>query len=766
MLRLLLVILLGLGTLPLQAQSKKTAPRKSKTAPQAGFAVAALPRAEVEQHRQFLLKDVGEISTPGIPGPLVVYGPQAFPVIVDQRDGQSTVLAAGALWDKGRLIALPHNGYLGSLISEHEGTGRLLQNCLVWAASLDQKEASSLRVAVRGHQAVLKRLQAAGVPVKELPARGWTGQLAGANVVVADIFDTTTEERQQLEKFIRQGGGLVAANLIWGWLQGHPGSSPLTDHGGNLLYAEAGIVWADGYNPAQSGTLVKVDQPLTDYVHIGWALDALDEATEKKRTLQADDWAALASTFRNLSAVPRDKSPQIFERVASYLDKYGRSVPIPSQKTPVRQQQPDARLIIGMQTAWFQDLPVDQLRAHPAAATFPGPVHKSAPRVTKKVELDLSQHGWKSTGLYAAPGEQITIKLDPTARTRGYSAQIGCHSDLIWGSNEWKRTPQMTRQFALNKATQTIGHALGGPIYLIVPESAASGRLTVEIGNAVEAPYFVLGTTSVKEWRDKVKNRPAPWAELECNRLIISVPSTLIRELDDPAALMQHWVKVLDACADLRGIPHERSRPERFVFDQQISLGFLHSGYPIMGHIEPTAPEVVDLRHLTTRGGWGFYHELGHNHQLPEWTFDGTGEVTCNWFSLYVHETLTPQSYTHDAVQPATKDRLERDYIAGGAQFEKWKGDAFLALIMYQQLRDGFGWEAYQKVLAEYRDLPGDQRPRTDLDKHDQWMVRFSRTVGKNLGPFFQYWGIPTTEAARKSIETLPVWMPEGRPLQ
>lgn len=98
--------------------------------------------------------------------------------------------------------------------------------------------------------------------------------------------------------------------------------------------------------------------------------------------------------------------------------------------------------------------------------------------------------------------------------------------------------------------------------------------------------------------------------------------------------------------------------------------------------------------------------------------------------------------------------------------FEKWKSDPFLALILYQQLRDGFGWEAYKKVLAEYRDLPAGERPKTEIDKHDQWMVRFSRVVGKNLGPFFQYWGIPTSEAARQSISGLPVWMPEGRPLK
>jgi hypothetical protein len=39
-------------------------------------------------------------------------------------------------------------------------------------------------------------------------------------------------------------------------------------------------------------------------------------------------------------------------------------------------------------------------------------------------------------------------------------------------------------------------------------------------------------------------------------------------------------------------------------------------------------------------------------------------------------------------------------------------------------------------------------------------MVRFSRRVNKNLGPFFTAWGVPTSNSARQSIANLPAWMP------
>jgi len=42
--------------------------------------------------------------------------------------------------------------------------------------------------------------------------------------------------------------------------------------------------------------------------------------------------------------------------------------------------------------------------------------------------------------------------------------------------------------------------------------------------------------------------------------------------------------------------------------------------------------------------------------------------------------------------------------------------------------------------------------------------VRFSRTVGHDLGGFFAAWGVPTSEDARASLVDLPAWMPSDWP--
>jgi hypothetical protein len=85
---------------------------------------------------------------------------------------------------------------------------------------------------------------------------------------------------------------------------------------------------------------------------------------------------------------------------------------------------------------------------------------------------------------------------------------------------------------------------------------------------------------------------------------------------------------------------------------------------------------------------------------------------------------------------------------------------------MYDHLRQGFGWETYKKVFAEYRSLQRSEQPKTDAEKRDAWLVRFSRAAGRNLGPFFQAWGVPTSEPARTSLSDLPPWMPADWPHQ
>jgi hypothetical protein len=139
--------------------------------------------------------------------------------------------------------------------------------------------------------------------------------------------------------------------------------------------------------------------------------------------------------------------------------------------------------------------------------------------------------------------------------------------------------------------------------------------------------------------------------------------------------------------------------------------------------------------------------------------------VTNNVVILYVFDKVLGHRF--DSGHEAIRDRDQRNrrirvFFAEGAPFQGWKSDPFLALMMYIQLYEAFGPKPFAEVFAEYAHFPDAERPKSDDERRDQWLVRMSKATGKNLGPFFVAWGVPTGDRARASIAGLLLWMPRG----
>ncbi|MEI6871450.1 MAG: M60 family metallopeptidase, partial [Verrucomicrobiota bacterium] len=541
----------------------------------------------------------------------------------------------------------------------------------------------------------------------------------------------------------------VVGGLGWGWLQLNASKNLSVDFPGNRLLAPAGIVWGDEVvaRTNNSGFVVAPESPL---LNARTALASILAHAANQTKLGADELnQATASIVAALRSLPSHDT--LFLPQIAALQSMPGAVVFPTPEVQLKNDQPLARLFVTLNLVALQRAEPSKLRPHPAAEAFPGSVAKGAPTTSRLIKVNTARPDWHSTGLYAAPGTLIRVEVPANAAGKGLGVRIGCHTDKLWKKDSWARMPEITRlEKVLNPVTDA-ANSFGGLIYVDVPKGCALGEIEVKISGGIDAPYYVLGKTDPTEWVNERRRAPAPWAELECAGVILTVPSSVIRELDNPGELMHLWLKIAQAQDALAGISTDRVRPERIVADAQISVGYMHSGYPIMTHLDvaTTATNVEKLK----QNGWGFFNELGHNHQVPDWTFDGTGEVTCNIFSLFICETVCglPAGSGHPAMDPTkVAERLSK-HLAGHAVFARWQGDPFLALTMYDQLRAAFGWNTYGKVFAEYRSLAKAERPANDNQKRDQWMVRFSKATGKNLGPFFQAWGVPTSDAARAS---------------
>jgi hypothetical protein len=647
------------------------------------------------------------------------------------------------------------HGYFGDALKTGD-TATLVGNMLCWAAGGKQ----DARVGVRGKTQLAKHLAKHGFTFVSLDGAEWTKQLTGVDVAALHLGNLNEAELKAVRKRVRGGLGVVSGMPGWGWQQLNPKKKLAVDNMANRLLAPAGLVWGGEYVQKPKGGVLKVKGPAPALTHAGAALAALIAQREGERKLTRSEAAlAVATVTRAIREVPPDDK-LLLPKLGKLLKHAGDPRNLPSNTRPLTDTQGLAKLLLTLQLQQLRLLPPEKTKAHPAADLFPGTLDRAAKRVTQALVIDAHTPGWHSTGLYAPPGGLVTVRLPKQALGGGLELRIGAHKDELWGKARWRRAPEITVQRPLAAERSKHASAFGGLVYVVVPPRSTLGNVNVVIQGAVSAPHFVLGETSLESWTKEIRNHPAPWAELETRKVIITVPSEHVRALDDPEALMRWWDRVMDGCADLATIPHERERPERYVADEQISAGYMHAGYPIMTHLD-AAERFVSLERLSTQGDWGMFHEMGHNHQHRDWTFDGTTEVTCNLFSLYLMETVCSKGIGHTAMSPESIAKNRALYAKGGSQFGLWKTKPFTALIMYYELRKAFGWEAYKKVFAEYRDLADYERPKNDAQKRDQWLVRMSKTVGHDLGPFFESWGVPVSEKARAAVKGLPSWMPE-----
>ncbi len=329
-------------------------------------------------------------------------------------------------------------------------------------------------------------------------------------------------------------------------------------------------------------------------LHVWHALTLL--STPNASRSQCDTAQRVASAA--LSALPDDGPLQ--QRMTA-LASTGGAAPVPTAEAPIRASAFLQRFAVSTHVNQLQHLPPARVKRHPAADVFPGrcAIPTAARVFVVKFDAKSSSTRWNSTGLYVAAGEPVTVRL-LSGSAAGLSLRIGCHSDSLLHHDSWSRIPCIDLEHvSKNKSSCvqlvcliyrhehpqsivldtsgrfTICSAFGGLLYVVVPDNQHSVSAVLECtGGVVEAPFFQLGRDSSAEWQRR-RHADAPFGELASRKVVLSVPSQHLRQLDDPTALLQFWDRVSDACADLASLPRDRACPWRYVADVQISAGYV-----------------------------------------------------------------------------------------------------------------------------------------------------------------------------------------------
>lgn len=152
----------------------------------------------------------------------------------------------------------------------------------------------------------------------------------------------------------------------------------------------------------------------------------------------------------------------------------------------------------------------------------------------------------------------------------------------------------------------------------------------------------------------------------------------------------------------------------------------------------------------------------GHNMQRSEWTFDGAIEVTVNIFSMHATKFIIGQDVIEQQWVKGNRASFAK-YFSKTPTYDDWKQEAGMGLMPFVQLIKHFGWEPMHKFMKDYEtdiDANSPNLPKNNQDKIDQWVLRYSKIVGRNIKPQFNMFGIPVSRFVDDELQDLQPWCP------
>ncbi|XP_076590440.1 TRPM8 channel-associated factor homolog [Chaetodon auriga] len=690
-----------------------------------------------EEDLEYLLRGVTDFDLQNgiLASEVLVHSSLAFP-IGTTKDGRAFL--AGAYYGRGRVVVITHEGLL-----RQETLAQFWNNAIRW---LDQGRNGVIGVVPRLDQA-FNLFTGFEFNCKT------TNFSKDLSVFVSTVY--SDDHLEEIQNFVAEGGGLLIGGHAWYWAQTHQGNNLMTDFSGNKILNKMGLSLLEKTIGDGSYKAPVPSQAIKDNYHFLHLLHCFAGHVTEGKKLTEDVKKCLkrlgghCASYLEMKAHDRYSYAQVLSTVTDILKKLG--MPQVSDSCPVTKPKDHFLLSVGSQVYNVCPDPDDLLPYLIKQEPLTPVVYNH------NIKINVQTAGgkeWISTGLYLSPGIKTYVVIPAEIVNKGWKIQIGCQTDYL-NAEELKRAPCVHEVFLVTSEMIEVWNLWGGLIYMVAPPKTQVDRVEVTVQMAVLAPYYKSGVTTAADW-SPLRTAPSPWAELEFDNIILTVPSDVVRDLEHPDELAALWNDMMRGVADLAVIPRKFPRKERIVADVQISHGWMHAGYPIMTH-RPTAAEMVSIGHAKSQGMWGPIHELGHNQQKSSWEFPpNTTECTCNLWSVYVNEEVLGinRAQAHPAMTLEKRKQRTEEYVKGGKNLSSW--NVWVALETYMQLQDKFGWNAFKKVFAVYHEMSS--FPNGNKGKMNLYAETFSHAVGMNLSGFFKAWGWPIGRDTEENLFHLPPW--------
>jgi autotransporter-associated beta strand protein len=547
----------------------------------------------------------------------------------------------------------------------------------------------------------------------------------------------------------------------------------------------------------------------------GPQISAHKTTIDNNRQRFAENTNIINAVFDLISTYDTAKGPLFVSGFANNATSFDRNVTTGTAKNAVNPENYHWVIYTVMQHAMDLIYTGENLAKYESTLTnykfgshtsFPGPCSPSAnPADTHTVPVNGSfpatfgrnTQMWtvaarKPTGTYLAPGTIATVTVPASFVNAGYKIRVGAHSWDLTYRRPVNRLERATRLYPITSTTIKVASPYGGGIYIEVPFGASAGVGTVTVTGGVRAPYFSAKSfhqTTATEWTTE-RTHPAPWADFQSDKFMFQVPRKWIYNMTGAQAtqLMVDWDKAMDAINDLMGFDRNRGKETMYCQTDVILRSSVHApGYPAVNVTSNVNSEVSPAGYAgnylvrgpaTTLTAANIeFHEQGHAYGFPK--FGGESESNVNLlqpamlyrgFGKTIDEaqngsfgsgrpfiTVDTTAIAWMCVFSFSPNEIpmqdgEKDYQHKG--HAKWMD---IARIYATPSNPNAGWE---KLDAYWRSFMLDDANNVSYGKGtDDYLLRLSRAVGKDIRPLFHFWGIhpqnPSALAAALAAENL-----------
>ena len=378
-----------------------------------------------------------------------------------------------------------------------------------------------------------------------------------------------------------------------------------------------------------------------------------------------------------------------------------------------------------------------------------------------KERRNTTHNNLEVTGLFLPRGEEITVEVKENPENVSLViGQYGKYENLNSAPESIGSNPvdyQLTK--GINHITREDSD---GMVY--IRNQSYDQTIHVTLTGGVEVPEFRLGgknnqATFFQRLNDSTTN--VPFFVIEGKYVFGTFQMSELKNItplseDRLNELASYWDKVYQLTVECYGFNNQAGYAAEKNMNQRIHIANPDSGagyaYATNNYISfqiDTGASQDILGSKPTDQQWGFWHEMGHTFQTPQYKFDGMTEVTVNISSMYVQQKLGfPSRLASSSTQKVIDDYFNID--VDKRDFSSLGDELFAQLGMFWSLERVFGLDYYKTVSQLYRTMETRELPSSN-DEEIQTMVKvFSQAANRNLVPYFNQWGIKTTAETEK----------------